>query len=241
MLDEQGVSLVHGERQVTRAQLYEALARSSSRDGQWRVHPGADDHVHVVGQVTQRVVDGRQRVVVGHGVEVVEHEDHGVLVGVPAWSTARPPRTRPSFPGPRAASAPDEQAPALPARPRWARRSTSAPDRRLRSRGSPTPLPHPAWRTRSGSSSTCRTPRAPPTARAGNPRPSRSACVIAVRSITSRRRLVARTLLRQWRRNVPAALAGTPTNPSVSHRPNRSQCAQDRARDLRPIRAVTLL
>ena len=70
--------LVHGECQVARAQLCELLRGSHPRDGQWRVHSGADDHVHVVGQVTQRVVDRRQRVVVGHGVEVVEHEDHGL-------------------------------------------------------------------------------------------------------------------------------------------------------------------
>ena len=72
--------LGRGEGEVARPQLGELLGGTQPWKADIRVDPRADDHAHVLGHAAERVVDRRQAVPLGHGVEVVKHEDHGLPV-----------------------------------------------------------------------------------------------------------------------------------------------------------------
>ena len=73
---EQRVRLLRGEGEVARAQLGELPRCPQPCKPDRGVDPCADDHAHVLGHVAEGVIDRRQAVPFGYGVEVIEHEDH---------------------------------------------------------------------------------------------------------------------------------------------------------------------
>ena len=77
-LDEELSRLREGERQLARAHLRELASGPQPREPQRRIRARAHDHAAVRRETLERIVDGRQAFRVGHGVEVVEHDDDPV-------------------------------------------------------------------------------------------------------------------------------------------------------------------
>ena len=77
---EQRVRLGRGKGEVARPQLGELSRRPQLGERERRVDPRADDHAHVLGHVEEGVIERGQAVLFGHGVEIVEHEDHRLSV-----------------------------------------------------------------------------------------------------------------------------------------------------------------